>query len=628
MFARFQGFWPFSLLKTDDLKVSNRLVHGLPVPEQTKQFIFAIREPSSQCVVYILAVQNLSKQSSLDAECLIKSIRPDAVVVQVAPSALPEILAEEKLSDIQADTIPTSTFGVLKKCFLDKINKEKYENVAGNLILREIFGIGFYGHFLAAKRAAEEVKSQFLLLESPYDNTCTLEPNGDAILENQSPLLSANSLLPRQVTTAVSLRRFNLTDGAQSKMVKSLTRSLGLTVSEPGSSDPICYQSVGDGEQRCNYEVPWFAHTVYSLLTDLHDIFFYLPAIGKALRYAQKMLADVNEGEPVDTQLVAEVHNFQIAVEGLRIALNSAARCHDSTKGNQKLPTVEFNELPPEEKCHALFAQGLKEQAKNFRSVVVMADAGSLSGLRRHWNTPLPPEVVEFAGQGITRYYDDENIEEMAECGDKRRTLTNKPVVAVGAGATAFLGAASLSKAIHASTFMKFFAYKFPVSLKFSLALFQRTVALGLSKILGPAKFLATGVASSGTKVSTLKAAATAEKIHAVAHSIIASAERTSLLAMRTSFYEIMRKRKVRPARVAPWATFGCSMTACVGLLAYGDGIECAAESVPSAPMIASLGRGLQSLHEASQQASQSNSKTIQEALQSLMYNLKKLKVQ
>lgn len=97
-------------------------------------------------------------------------------------------------------------------------------------------------------------------------------------------------------------------------------------------------------------------------------------------------------------------------------------------------------------------------------------------------------------------------------------------------------------------------------------------------------------------KGSAMKAAASAEKIRAVAHGVIASAEKTSLSAMRTAFYEIMRKRRVRPIGALPWATFGCSIATCTGLLVCGDGIECAAESFPAAPSIASLGRGIQSL--------------------------------
>ena len=615
LLSRFQTVWPFSLFKTDDLTISNRLVHQLSVPEPTKQFTFAIQDPSRQTVVYILAVQNLSQQSSLDAEWLISSVHPDAVVVQVSHSALPEIQTEEKFSDSRVLTIPTSALGVLRKCFLQKINKEEYESVAGNLILKEIFGVGFYGHLLAAKRAAEMVNSEFLLLDSPYENLSVLESKSGYVDRANNQLLPVNALVPVKSTGSLSSKRIFFYDTCQSEMVKSLTRSMA------SSSKPI-------SENLCNYQVPWFARAIYCLLADLHNLFSELPSIGNALLYAQKLLTDVNEGESVDTEHLSEVRNFRIAVEGLRIALNSSAYTSNNKIETSNSP-LEFNNLPKEEKCHALLAQSLKYNAKKFKTVVAVVDAGSLSGIRRHWNTTLPKGVMELASKGISRYY----VEEMEDCTieqeEKKKLLAGKPVVAVGAGATAFVGVTSFSKAIHASTLVKIIAYKLPSSIKISVAAFQRISALGLAKILGPSKILASGFAGSTTKASAVKVSVSTEKIRALTHSVVASAERTSLLAMRASFYEIMRKRTVQPARVSPWLTFGCSMVTCAGLLAYGDGIECAVESASSAPMIASLGRGLQSLHEASQQVStSSNNKRIQDALQSLMYSFKKLKSQ
>ncbi|WOK97417.1 protein phosphatase inhibitor 2-like [Canna indica] len=67
------------------------------------------------------------------------------------------------------------------------------------------------------------------------------------------------------------------------------------------------------------------------------------------------------------------------------------------------------------------------------------------------------------------------------------------------------------------------------------------------------------GVTCAAAKTFTLKFTASAEKIHAIEHTMIASAERTSLLVMRTSFYEIMTRRGVQPVKFALLATFGCS---------------------------------------------------------------------
>jgi len=94
-FSNIQNLWPFSLLKYDDLRLSVELVRKLSVPEHTKRFIFAVREPETQSVIYILAAQNLSERSAIDAECLIREVRPDAVVAQVSNSSLTEIQSEQ-----------------------------------------------------------------------------------------------------------------------------------------------------------------------------------------------------------------------------------------------------------------------------------------------------------------------------------------------------------------------------------------------------------------------------------------------------------------------------------------------------------------------------------------------------
>lgn len=310
------------------------------------------------------------------------------------------------------------------------------------------------------------------------------------------------------------------------------------------------------------------------------------PAIRKAFVSAQEMLASIDLGKPVGAQLLSEVHNFRIAIEGLRIALNNAAHCPinkvESGKSENK---VEFSELSSDEKCHVLFAQALRSQATKFGGpIVAIVDAGRLADLRKHWRTSVPPEIADLAGKCLTHNYSNENVDDYDDDDDddddedivkeqhtgKKRLLSDKPMVAVGAGATAVIGATSLSKAVPASTVVKITTYKVPAILKFSLASLKRQTYMGLSKILGPSKVLAPGVASGGTKTSaTLKFTASAEKIRAVTHSMIASAERTSLLAIRTSFYEIMRRRHIGTFRVKPWATFGCSVATCSGLLMY-----------------------------------------------------------
>ncbi|XP_042488620.1 uncharacterized protein LOC122068786 [Macadamia integrifolia] len=630
--SRLQSLWPFSLRKPDDLKVSDGLVHRLSLPEQTKQFVFAICVPESQSVIYILASQNLSERSAADAECLIKAIRPEVVIAQVSPSALLEIQDEESIlgKDLE-NTVPTSAFGVLKGCFVNKINKDKYENLASGVVLREIFGVGFHGHFLAAKKAANEVGSSFLLLESPHVKACEGSTTEAEVGNKFQALgLQPSNLVPQRVGCLVSSssNRFCLADDLQSQILKSLVSAPYLSISDAATSSSVSGAGFGDYQPMSNYQAPSFAQSIYSLLTDLHDIFTDLPLIGRALAHTQKMLFDVEQGETVDMKLLSEIHNFRVAVEGLRIALNGSGRCATKKMGNNNKDQLEFAELSTEEKSDVLFAQALRSQTKKFRSIVAIVDASRLAGLRKHWNTSVPQDIEDLVERLFTEHECDE---EMSTAGnmERRRLLADKPVVAVGAGATVVLGASSLSKVLPASMFVKLFTYKVPASLKILLTQSQKAAAIAFGKTVGSSKVLAPGLATSGAKTSSaMKAAASAEKIRAVTHSVIASAERTSFSAMRTAFYEIMRKRRVQPVRAMPWATFMCSVATCTGLLVYGDGIEFALESLPVAPSIANLGRGLQSLQQASEAVRQSNSTKIQEAMQSLMYSFTKRKLQ
>lgn len=606
-----ENLWPFkAFFKFDDVKESNRLVEQLSVPKHTKEFIFAIREPDSQAVIYVLCVQNLSERSAQDADCLIRTVKPDAVVVQVGHGFDDDILRSKEIES-KHGLLPTSWFEVLKRCFVHKINKDEYDVVAGSLVMREIFGIELHGHFTAAKRAAEAVGSSFLLLESPFTKNCGGDGvpadkyewgNMFAALACQPGNLVSQKVVGSFVPTS-STRLFRLTDG-NLHAVRSFSTCLMQSIPVPN----------GDGGQlrpKEDYEPPAFAQPIYSLLLDLHNIFVDIPSMASALAHAQRMLNNVSKGETVDGKLVSEVYAFQIAVEGLRIALNNASRAPISPMGSPN-SGKPFLELDDDDKSHVVVAQTLKSQAKKFRSIVAVMDASSLAGLRKYWATSIPNEVKGIVEELIMNCDDGELSSAYHE---RRRFLMSKPVVAVGAGATAILGASSLSKVVPASTLMKVVTYKAPVSLKLLLSHTQKVVAI-MSKSVGPSKILSPGI----------KASASAEKIRAVVHSVIASAEKTSLSAMRTAFYEIMRKRRVRPIGFLPWATFGCSIATCSGLLMYGDGIECVAESLPSAPSIASLGRGIQSLQLASQSVRQAESSRIKKSIDALMYRFKNTK--
>ncbi|KAJ4977264.1 hypothetical protein NE237_002370 [Protea cynaroides] len=562
-FSLLQSLWPFSQRKLDDINVSDGLVLRLSLPDQTKQFVCAIRVPETQSVVYILAAQNLSERSATDAECLIKEIRHDVVITQASPSALLEIQDEESIlrNDLE-NTVPSSAFGVLKGCFVNRTNKDKHENLASGVVLSEIFGIGFHGHFVAG--------SEFQALGLQPSNLVH-QRMGSLVSSNSKSLVSALNLSTSDVATPLVV-----------------FQRQGLVIVSP---IPITRH-------------PLLPNPFIFFLTDLHDIFTNLPLIRRALAHAQKMLSYVERGETVDTGLLSEIHNFRVAVEGVRIVLNSAGRI------------IEFAELSTEEKFDVLFAQALRSQTKKFRSIVAIVDASRLTGLRKNWNISLPQDVEDLVEQFFTEYECDEEMSTLGNM-ERRRLLAEKPVVAVGAGATTVLGASSLSKVVPVSTFVKLATYKVPASLKLFLAQSQKAVAFAFGKTVGLSKMIVHGFASSGAKTSSvMKAAASADKIRAVTHT------------MWAAFYKIMRKRRVQPVRAMPWVTFIGSVSTCTGLLMYGDGIEFAAESFPAVPSIANLGRGLQSLHQASEAVRQSHGTKIQEAVQSLVNSFKKMKFQ
>ncbi|XP_076884885.1 uncharacterized protein LOC143534234 [Bidens hawaiensis] len=617
-----QSLWPFSNVRNDDLRVSDRLVSQLDIPEETKRFVFAFREPESQAVVYVLCAQNLSERSAVDADRVVRCVKPDAVVAQFKEI---EFNDDVRLVGGDEHLIPTSSLEVLKMCFLHKIGKDEYENVAGSLVLKEIFGVGFNGHFSAAKRAAEEVGSSFLLLESPFVSIGDQNQNSSTEVETGNSShgfgLQLNSLMPQKVSSVVTSgsSRFLISDDfLYSQTLKLLTSHL---IQLSLDQDTHCVNI----KPQYDYEAPQYAWSVYPLLEDLHNMFIEIPSIGQALAYAQKMLHDVSKGDKIDTQMLSEVYVFRIAVEGLRIALNNAGRM--ALKNGSHPPNVDFSTLPDEEKSHALLANALRSQTKKFNSIVAVLDAGTLSGLRKHWNTVVPSEIMNAVEELVDESAKDGEAETNNHSGKKRK-LKDKPVVAVGAGATAVIGASSLSKAVPASAFVKAVTFKVPFSLKLIMTQTQKLVTLSISKILGPTKIIAPSMVKSGLNAtSSMKAAASAEKIRTVVHSVIASVEKTSLSAMRSAFYEIMRKRQVRPIGVLPWATFGCSVATCSGLLVFGDGIECVVESVPSAPSIACLGRGVESLQQASHAVEQSEISRVQKSIELLFDRFKKWKL-
>ncbi|KAL0862102.1 hypothetical protein Bca101_041220 [Brassica carinata] len=507
---------PFSAIGSD-LRESNELVQRLSLPESTKNFVFAIKVPEHDSTIYLLSVHNLSQRSATDAECLIRELRPDAVVAQVNPS---------DFGDEEEGSVPTSAFKVVTRCLSDQsLNREKYQSVAGNLVMEEIFGTSFNGHLLAAKRVAEEVGSTFKVLDSPF------------VMEGLSKSLIRQDY---DYGSALGSTRFQISDDQQSLMQRLLSSHITQLSSEIESD-----------------KVPPFALPVYNLLVDLHNIFNDLPAIRKALDTARKMLSDVNNGEAIDAEALSEVYLFRLAVEGLRIALNKGGRVNMIRNRTE----VQFSKLSSMDRAYALMADDLRSQAKKFKNIVAVVDAGNLAGLRRQWRTRVPQEVKAMSRVQDLDSNNDSNL---------------KPVVAVGGAA----GALTLSKAKFLNRFLTRKALAFTKMARSSLS---------------------------------------ADTIRGVTQYVLTSAEGTSLEAMRAGFYAMMmRKRLAKPIGALPVAVFGAGLATCAGLLYCEERIECAAVSIPSASSIAKLGRGIENLREASLEVTRRGNNRVGKAVEGL----------
>ncbi|CAH8356112.1 unnamed protein product [Eruca vesicaria subsp. sativa] len=446
---------------------------------------------------------------------------------------------EEEESSKTDSIFPTSAFKVLTRCLFDEsLNKEKYQSVAGSLVMEEIFGTSFNAHLLAAKRVAEEVGSTFKVLDSPF------------VMEG---------LTTRQdysyASALGSSTRFRISNDQQSLMQRLLSSHITHLSNEMES------------------EVPPFAHSVYNLLVELHNIFNDLPAIRKALDTATKMLSDVNNGEAIDTKALSEVYLFRIAVEGLRIALNNTGRLNIRNLGTE----VQFSKLSSDDKAYALMADDLRSQAKKFKSIVAVVDAGNLAGLRRHWRTCVPQEYKVMSTEHKVLGFDSND------------DLKLIPVVAVGASAL------TLSNA-------RFFLTR---------------KALAFTKMVYPS-----------TARTFVKSSLSAERIRGVTQYVLTSAESTSFDAMRAAFYAMMmRKRLAKPVHALPLVVLGASLATFSGLVYCEEGIECAAVTLPSASEIAKLGRGIQNLREASLEVTRRGNNRVHNAMEGLTQRLRNLTV-
>ena len=546
---------PFTI-SSSDLKESKTLVQRLDVPESTKNFVFAIKVPEHDSTIYLLSVHNLSQRSATDAECLIRELRPDAVVTQVNPSAFGEAEEEIVLVDGSTGSIPTSVFKVLTRCVLDEsLTKAKYQRIAGNLVMEEIFGTGFNKHLLAVEKVAGEVGSTFVVLDSPF------------VMEG----------LTKSLTTQAYHGSALINVDQQALMHRLL------------SSSHI-------DKRKSRVKVPKFARSTYYLLVEIHNTLFDdLPAIRKALQSAKKIFSDVDKGESIDTKALTEAYLFRSAVESLRVASNDAGRIPIENLGTE----VQFSKLSFTDKSYALTAVELRSQAKKFKKIVAVVDAGNLAGLRRHWRTRVPQQVKDMSTEHTGFDSNDS-----------------------GAGS----GALTLSKAILASPVFKISTIRTPVN----PFLTHKAMPFAFTKVAYPSTvmtLMAPWFASSGAHpLSWGKPSLSARHISALTMFGLSSARRTSFSAMRASFYTMMmRKRLVKPIGTLPRVVFGASLVIYAGLHLFGDGIECAALTLPSASSIAKLGRGIQNLSEASLDVTRRGNNRVQNTRDGLTQRLSNL---
>jgi hypothetical protein len=358
---------------------------------------------------------------------------------------------------------------------------------------------------------------------------------------------------------------------------------------------------------------PDFAKPLYPYLTALYEI-YKTPAFDHALQCTRTMLYDVEAGREVNSQDLLEACRFRLAVEMLRVQGNASIPFFSNTV--RKETEADFSALSYENKCNALLAQSLQQQAAKSGTVVAIMDVNRVAGIWQHWTTPVPEEVSSLTsecyitmtnaeeGSLFGKLLSTPNQHTMAADGSQEAMA----VVMVGAGAAAAVSVLYLPKlAAPLSPLVKLAILKVSTGMKLGYLSMQRSLALAVMKGFSPvAKVLVPSMKASTVKsvtVSAAKTAITAEQSRATAQSVVALAQKSTLSAVRTSFYSLMRWNQGKPVGRSPWLLFGSCAAAGSGILLFGDRIESAIGAVPLAPTMAKLGRGLESLSQASQSA-------------------------
>jgi hypothetical protein len=243
---------------------------------------------------------------------------------------------------------------------------------------------------------------------------------------------------------------------------------------------------------------------------------------------------------------------------------------------------------------------------------VAVVDASRISGIRQQWNQQIPEDFIPLIDEC---YISTDEVEEMnffetlfstgAKPDHQEASQETKAVVVVGAGAAAAVGLAYLPNwAAPLSPIIKFASAKATTLLKIGFLNSKRALALTVAKGIPGASNVILPIKASAAKsasASAVKAAITAEKAQAAAQGLTAGLQRQTINAIRTSFYSAMRGAQNKQFRQSAWVLFAGSVVAGSGMLLYGEEIERTLGSVAYAPSVAKLGRGLQSLSEASQ---------------------------
>ncbi|KAJ7263692.1 hypothetical protein O6H91_23G045400 [Diphasiastrum complanatum] len=624
----FRLLWPQPQPGADDLLRSRKLLEPLPLSPATKGFVVALPLPDRPaCVVYLLAAHYLSERSAADAASLVKCVAPQAVVAQIDPDNLSVLKAEQQiLENPRYADVPTSPVHVVGQCFLEQRDPSSYESVAGAHVLRIIFGTNFFGHVFAAKQAAADAGSSFTYLVAPRQFDPDVDQDAGSTGNHPEAATVANAIksfadssqkdmslngrwISSKKTTGLLPDGLSLIKPSYLEEVKLLAPSIASVLRNTLSKDQEQNSLHVGNASEMDFVCPSYALPFYSLLPVLQEGLVTIPGLGSLLSSAQKVLLDVQNGTQIDEQKLAQASMFRVGMEAIRWQLNARAR---NPKALPPPPSqsASFDQLSYEDKCHVLLAQALQTQARNGQTVVAVLEAGSIEGVRKHWSTPVSPELAALAEGCFISLEDEEEENPLEAVESSTGGVLEKPVIVVGAGAAAAMGLTSISKLFHASPLVKIVTFKIPNLVKIGLMQVQSTAAFSIPKGVASAfKAVVPAVKAaspgkllwiSGPKASaSMKSIANAERARAAASSITSAATRASLSAIRTAFYSIMRNRQGKPAGGRPWLLLGGSILTGGAMIFAGDRLESAIEALPVAPSLAQLGRGLQHLHTA-----------------------------